>query len=231
MAELNERQELFCRCYVLRPVGSWAAVEAGYEPRGAGVQACRLLDRPAIRARIAELRAQVARQHARDTDALLAKLESICELSLKDHQYHAAVRVVTLQARLAGLLPERGATRAVAAKAATEAVAAETAMAEGDDPGEAPAPAAAQPAAAGTADAAPVVAETEAAPEATDAAVEALSGPDSDEIAAGRADAAPRARLLQNGAGRIFNVPTRPRTPPGMLSDVNRCISPPQFFR
>ncbi len=50
-SELNERQELFCRHYVRRPVGSEAVRAAGYEPIGMAVQACRLLDRPEIRAR------------------------------------------------------------------------------------------------------------------------------------------------------------------------------------
>ncbi|MEX2617105.1 MAG: terminase small subunit [Alphaproteobacteria bacterium] len=114
MAELNERQEMFCREYVRQGVGSWAAVAAGYERSGAAVQASRLLDRPEVQARIAERRVQVAGQHARDTDALLARLEAICEMAIRREQLHAAVRVVTLQARLAGLMPERGAGRAAA---------------------------------------------------------------------------------------------------------------------
>jgi phage terminase small subunit len=109
-SELNERQELFCRYYVRRPVGAEAVRAAGYEPVGAAVQACRLLERRDVRARIAALRADVARQHCRDEDAILAKLESIYSQAIEDRQYHAAARALTLQARIAGILPTAGAT-------------------------------------------------------------------------------------------------------------------------
>ena len=91
-SELNERQELFCRYYVRRPVGAEAVRSAGYEPLGAAVQACRLLDRRDVRARIAALRADVARQHCRDEDTILAKLESVYAHAIEDRQYHAAAR-------------------------------------------------------------------------------------------------------------------------------------------
>ncbi|PPR20492.1 MAG: hypothetical protein CFH40_01906 [Alphaproteobacteria bacterium MarineAlpha10_Bin3] len=107
-SELNERQELFCRYYVRRPVGAEAVRSAGYEPLGAAVQACRLLDRRDVRARIAALRADVARQHCRDEDTILAKLESVYAHAIEDRQYHAAARALTLQARIAGLLPTAG---------------------------------------------------------------------------------------------------------------------------
>ena len=226
MAELNERQEMFCREFVRQGVGAWAAIEAGYERKGAAVQASRLLDRPDIQARIAERRAQVTRQHVRDTDALLARLDAICELAIRDEQYHAATRIVTLQARLAGLLPERGAARAAAGDtAAAEAEAVIAVAAETIAPDTEPHPAGDTPA-----DPAPC--------------------PD------GTGDAPP---ACQYGAGRIFNVPGRPRhraagtdapatedtagdalpapepfpappvSPPGMLSNVNRCLSPRHY--
>ena len=104
-SELNERQELFCRYYVRRPVGAEAVRSAGYE--GAAVQACRLLDRTEIRTRVAALRADVARLHCRDEDAILAKLEAVFTQAVEDHQFHAAARALTLQARIARILPER----------------------------------------------------------------------------------------------------------------------------
>ena len=88
-----------------RPVGAEAVQSTGYEPLGAVVQACRLLDRRDVRARIAALRADVARQHCRDEDTILAKLESVYAHAIEDRQYHAAARALTLQARIAGILP------------------------------------------------------------------------------------------------------------------------------
>ncbi len=103
--ELNERQELFCRYYVRRAVGTEAVRAAEYEPKGAAVQASRLLDRPEVRARIAALRADIARLHCRDEDAILAKLESVYAQAVEVHQFHAAARALTLQARITGILP------------------------------------------------------------------------------------------------------------------------------
>jgi len=111
---LNDRQELFCRHYVRRPVGAEAVRAAGYEPKGAAVQACRLLDRRDVRVRIAALRADIARQHCRDQDAILAKLESVYAQAIEMHQFHAAARALTLQAKIAGILPEPNTPRTAA---------------------------------------------------------------------------------------------------------------------
>ncbi len=113
--ELNERQDLFCRYYVRRPVGAEAARAAGYEPKSSAVQASRLLDRPEIQGRIAGLRADVARLHCRDADAILAKLEAVYTQAVEVHQFHAAAYTLQLQARIAGLL-ERGPARLAAAE-------------------------------------------------------------------------------------------------------------------
>lgn len=102
-----------------RPVGAEAVRAAGYEPKGAAVQASRLLDRLDVRARIAALRADVARLHCRDEDTILAKLETVYTQAVEVHQFHAAARALTLQARIAGILPER----VIAAPAAAPPVA------------------------------------------------------------------------------------------------------------
>ncbi len=117
--ELNERQELFCRYYVRRPVGTEAARAAGYEGKSSAVQASRLLDRPEIQDRIAGLRADIARLHCRDADAILAKLEGVYAQAVEVHQFHAAAYTLHLQARIAGLLPDRGPARLAAPIAET----------------------------------------------------------------------------------------------------------------
>ncbi|MEX2615189.1 MAG: terminase small subunit [Alphaproteobacteria bacterium] len=98
MSRPNERHELFCREYVRRPVGSAAAIAAGYEADNAAGQACRLLARPAIQARIA------ARQVA-DSNAVLARLQSIYELALEQNQLNTALRAVAMQLKVSETIP------------------------------------------------------------------------------------------------------------------------------
>jgi phage terminase small subunit len=101
---LNERQMRFCEAYIRQPVGRYAAMEAGYAPKGAAVQASRLLEQPAIRARIDTLRADIATRNCDHVDAILSKLEAIYEGALSSHQFHAAVRAVELQVRLSRIM-------------------------------------------------------------------------------------------------------------------------------
>ena len=106
-SKLNDRQELFCQEYVHRPVGRWAAEKAGYDIQNAASQACRLLRREDIQARIAQLRDVVVQRHCRDADAILARLNTLFELALINHRYNSAINALSLQARIAGLLPGR----------------------------------------------------------------------------------------------------------------------------
>ena len=101
---LNERQTRFCDAYVRQPIGRYAAIEAGYAPKGAAVQASRLLEHPAIRARIDAMRADIATRNCDRVDAILSKLEAIYEGALSSHQFHAAVRAVELQVRLSRIM-------------------------------------------------------------------------------------------------------------------------------
>ena len=105
MAELNERQELFCREYVRRPVGRAAAIAAGYGEDNAAAQACRLLARVDIQGRIAALREEVAVRQVADTNAVLARLQSIYELALEQNQLNTALRAVAMQLKLAEAIP------------------------------------------------------------------------------------------------------------------------------
>jgi phage terminase small subunit len=102
--DLNERQSRFCDAYVRRPVGRYAALEAGYSPKGATVQASRLLERPEVRARIDALQADVVGRNCQRVDAILSKLEAIYDGALSSHQFHAAVRAVELQVKLSGMI-------------------------------------------------------------------------------------------------------------------------------
>jgi hypothetical protein len=65
-----------------------------------------------IRNRLAELRTDLCTRHEFDRDTVMARLEAIFHRALKDGHYHAAVRATALQARLAGLEPDRDRPRA-----------------------------------------------------------------------------------------------------------------------
>lgn len=79
---LSPRQELFCRAFAATSNGALAAREAGYAEAGIRQQAYRLLRRPAVRLRLRDLQQEVAEDFCRDTEALLAKLESIYRKAL-----------------------------------------------------------------------------------------------------------------------------------------------------
>jgi len=103
MSDLNGRQEAFCRNYVSGMSGTAAAIDAGYERSSAAGQASRLLDRPNVAARITELRKEVADQYCKSTEDILAKLEGLYRRAVNSGEWSVAARIVTMQARVAGV--------------------------------------------------------------------------------------------------------------------------------
>jgi len=83
---------------------AYAAKDAGYAPGSSGNQGYRLMRRPRIRARIAEIRAGLARAYCLDAGVLLGKLEAVYQRANEYHAFHAAARAVEIQARIAGCL-------------------------------------------------------------------------------------------------------------------------------
>jgi phage terminase small subunit len=78
-----------------------AAQEAGYAPPSCKNQGYRLMRQPRIRARVADIRRELARAYALDAQVLLGKLEALYQRANEDHHFHAAVRAVEAQARIA----------------------------------------------------------------------------------------------------------------------------------
>ncbi|MBT5414649.1 MAG: terminase small subunit [Rhodospirillaceae bacterium] len=113
--ELPGRQEKFCRHYMLTGDGTRSAVIAGYSPRSAPSQASRMLRNDKIRRRLAELRGDFRRDFNYDRDLAMARLEALYRHALRKERYATAIRATELQARLAGLLAEPGASRRAAA--------------------------------------------------------------------------------------------------------------------
>jgi len=107
----NPRHEAFCQHFVLLGNAAYAAIDAGYARPSSRNQGYRLMRRPAIRARIAEVRRVLARAYCLDAQVLLGKLEAVYQRANENHFFHAAARAVELQARIAGHVPSRGGER------------------------------------------------------------------------------------------------------------------------
>lgn len=102
------REERFCRAYVRLPLAIRAATFAGYDPSEAEEAAHRLLTREDIQDRIALLRHEQAWRQCHDMDAMLSKLQALYEQAMAATQYGPALRALTLQARIAVLVDDRG---------------------------------------------------------------------------------------------------------------------------
>ena len=100
--KLTLRHERFCQAFVLYANAATAACEAGYQSKWARKQGYRLMRTARIRARIQEIQVQMARDHGRDLDVLIGKLEVVYRRAIGDHHFTAAARAVELQARLGG---------------------------------------------------------------------------------------------------------------------------------
>ncbi len=100
---MRSRHEAFCQYFVLWGNASVAAGEAGYAPKSRKNQGYRLMRQARIRARIAEIRRGLADDYARDASVLLGKLEVLYQRSMEDHHFHAGVRAVEAQARIAAM--------------------------------------------------------------------------------------------------------------------------------
>jgi phage terminase small subunit len=111
MTPLKARQERFCRRFVEFGCATTAARAAGYAPKSARNAGYRLIRHPRIAARIAQIEAETARLHSRNSDVLVGKLENVYRRAIVDHQFQAAARAVDLQARIRGFtgqIPEIG---------------------------------------------------------------------------------------------------------------------------
>ena len=107
MRKLKPQYEDFCRSYSEGSNAFGAAVAAGYSRKSAYTTGCRLLTRPDIVARIQELRRILAERESLHAPALLAKLETAYAQAVAAKNPLAIVRVIELQAKIAGLVGPR----------------------------------------------------------------------------------------------------------------------------
>jgi phage terminase small subunit len=101
MPALKPTYEAFCQAYVANPNATAAAQAAGYLLDHAHQQGYRLMRRPAITGRIAELRQAQAERECLTPEALLSKLDAAFHAALKNDQPAAAARIVEAQAKIA----------------------------------------------------------------------------------------------------------------------------------
>ncbi len=102
--KLTPRQEEFCRHYAAQPVGTRAAVLAGYSEDNAAAYGSRLLKNPLVLDRIAKLREEKNLHYVVERDTVHDKLEAVFFEALGERNYAAAVAALRLQAALAGML-------------------------------------------------------------------------------------------------------------------------------
>ena len=106
--KLKPQYEDFCRSYSEGSNAFGAAVAAGYSRKSAYNTGCRLLTRPEIVARIQDLRRILAERESLHAPALRAKLETAYAQAVAAKNPLAIVRVIELQAKIAGLVgPKR----------------------------------------------------------------------------------------------------------------------------
>jgi phage terminase small subunit len=103
------KMELFCREYLADLDAKHACIRAGYSPRSAHVTSSRLMQRPQVQARIAELKRQRERRLELTADRVVEEVAALAFANV-EHFTVAADGAVTLSATA----PE-GAMRALAA--------------------------------------------------------------------------------------------------------------------
>ena len=84
MAELNQRQELFCREYIKDLNGTQAAIRAGYSPKTADRMAYELLKKPEIQAFVLQSKAERVEEVKIDANYVLKRLIEIDEMDVAD---------------------------------------------------------------------------------------------------------------------------------------------------
>lgn len=82
---MNPRKQRFCTEFIVDLNGTEAAVRAGYSRKSAHVQASRLLDDPKVKARIAELQAELAKRTGITVEKVLAEYSKLAFSNMADY--------------------------------------------------------------------------------------------------------------------------------------------------
>jgi phage terminase small subunit len=96
---MTPRQELFCREYVIDRNGTAAAIRAGYSRAAAAQQACRLLTKAKIKARIADLLNESAARQEATLDKVMSELAHIAFSNMSDFSSWGANSVTLIPSK------------------------------------------------------------------------------------------------------------------------------------
>ena len=106
-ATLSDLEKKFCEGIAAGKGKREAAVDAGYSPTSAHVQAARNLKKDKIIQYIDRLRTAVRRLTNESVSKEVERLDLLIKDALKDSQYSAAVNAIRLKAQLLGFLVEK----------------------------------------------------------------------------------------------------------------------------
>lgn len=106
-ATLSDLEKKFCEGIAAGKGKREAAIEAGYSPTSAHVQAARNLKKDKIIQYIDRLRTDVRRLTNESVSKEVERLDLLIKDALKDSQYSAAVNAIRLKAQLLGFLVEK----------------------------------------------------------------------------------------------------------------------------
>lgn len=105
--KLTPKQARFCEEYVVDHNGAQAAIRSGYSPAAAKEQACRLLTKAHVQARVAELHATHSARLETTVDSITSQLREDRDLAHEKGQAGPAVQASMGEAKLHGLLVDR----------------------------------------------------------------------------------------------------------------------------
>ena len=106
-ATLSDLEKKFCEGIAAGKGKREAAIDAGYSPTSAHVQAARNLKKDKIIQYIDRLRTDVRRMTNESVSKEVERLDLLIKDALKDSQYSAAVNAIRLKAQLLGFLIEK----------------------------------------------------------------------------------------------------------------------------
>lgn len=105
MKKLSARQEVFCREYLIDHNGAASCVRAGYSPKCAKEQACRLLTYAHVQTRLQELQAKVVAKAELNAEWVLREFMKVA--AMDDLECPNKVRSLENLAKILGMLTDK----------------------------------------------------------------------------------------------------------------------------
>ncbi len=104
---LSPRQRRFCEQYISCDSPAEACVAAGYSPKGAGVQANRLLKNASVQAEITRRQEEAARRADVKEDDVIQMLVQVRDQAREANQFGPCVRAIELLGKKLGMFADK----------------------------------------------------------------------------------------------------------------------------